>query len=270
MWLGAAAAAGVLLAAGLTTRGRPGPLEPAGTLEMQVGDVVVKGNRDIPERLTSGTTIETGSRGRTALRLARASVRMDVGSAIRIDSSQGITLQRGAVYVDSGQTLPGNEPLEVSTALGSVRHVGTQFEVRLPTADTLRVRVREGAVLVDRGGEIYETSAGDELIVRSNGEVRQAPAPALGSSWDWILRAAPPLKIEGVTLAVFLEWVARETGRTWVYDDPSLLRTTQEVILHGSIEGLTPEEALSVVLPGCGFGYRRADKAFLLERDDTH
>jgi len=268
-WLGAAAAAGVLLAASLALRGRPGPPEPAGTLEVRVGEVLVKGNRaGLPGALTSGTIVETGGHGRAALRLASASVRLDVGSAVRVDSAHELTLQRGAVYVDSGRTLPGSNPIEISTALGSVRHIGTQFEVRYFTAGALRVRVREGTVLVDRAGDTYETRAGDELTLRG-GEVRHSPVPAHGPVWDWVQRTAPPLAIEGLPLAVFLDWVSRETGRLWMFSDPALAQATQDVILHGSIEGLTPEEALSIVLPGCGFRYRRAAEALLLERDDT-
>jgi hypothetical protein len=268
-WLGAAAATGVLLAAGLVLRGRPGPPEPAGTLGMRLGDVLVKGNRaSLPGALSSGTIVETSGRGRAALRLASTSVRLDVGSAVRLDSAHELTLQRGAVYVDSGRTLPGSSSIEISTALGSVRHTGTQFEVRYFPAGALRVRVREGTVLVDHG-EVYETRAGEELTLRSDGEVRRSPVPNHGLAWDWIQRTAPPLAIEGMPLAVFLDWVSRETGRLWRYSDPALEQAAQDVILHGSIAGLTPEEALSIVLPGCGFRYRRAAEALLLERDDT-
>jgi hypothetical protein len=72
-----------------------------------------------------------------------------------------------------------------------------------------------------------------------------------------VQRTAPPFTIENANLAQFLDWVSRETGLRWHLatpgDDP------EKVILHGSIEGLTAEEALSVVLPGSGYRYRIAE-----------
>jgi hypothetical protein len=37
-------------------------------------------------------------------------------------------------------------------------------------------------------------------------------------------------------------------------------------VLHGTIEGLAPEEAVSVVLPGSGLAYRVEGATLLLER----
>jgi hypothetical protein len=71
-----------------------------------------------------------------------------------------------------------------------------------------------------------------------------------------VLAAAPGLEIEGQTLRSYLDWVARETGWTVSFTDESLERSAATIILYGTIEGLNPEESLSVILPGSGLDYR--------------
>jgi hypothetical protein len=54
--------------------------------------------------------------------------------------------------------------------------------------------------------------------------------------------------IDNRTLAEFLEWAARETGRRVVYASAAAQHAAQSLKLHGSIEGLKPDTALSAVL----------------------
>ena len=58
--------------------------------------------------------------------------------------------------------------------------------------------------------------------------------------------------IEGATLESFLNWASGELGLTWRFADRAAERYGRTVVLHGSIEGLTPKEALEAVLPTCG------------------
>jgi ferric-dicitrate binding protein FerR (iron transport regulator) len=201
-------------------------------------------------------------------------VRIDVASVVRLEAARLVALERGALDVDAGPAAAPGDAIEVATPLGSVRHLGTQFEVRLlgggeqgepAGAVALRVRVREGAVLVARAGRSYEARAGGEITVHADGRADHLAAPVQGSSWDWVQRTAPPLDVDGESLGVFLDWVSRETGLQWRFSEPGLARAAREVVLHGTIEGLTPEEALSVVLPGCGLRHRRLEGALLLE-----
>ena len=41
-------------------------------------------------------------------------------------------------------------------------------------------------------------------------------------------------------------------GARWEYADPALRHRVERIVLHGSGEGLTPEEALAAALPTCG------------------
>jgi hypothetical protein len=69
-----------------------------------------------------------------------------------------------------------------------------------------------------------------------------------GAAWDWTLEAAPTIDIEGLPLAQFLAWAARETGREVVYASPEAESEAAGIVVHGSIAGLSPAEALDAVL----------------------
>ncbi|MEA2564218.1 MAG: transrane sensor [Acidobacteriota bacterium] len=268
-WTAAAGlAASLLLFIALTSRG-PVARKPVATLEMRTGAVAVSRAAG-PRDLLAGAVLTTEQGGAAAMRLpSGASVRIDGGSSVRIDSARRVTLERGALYVDSGPAAALDDGIEVSTALGSIRDIGTQFEVRLLQRSTLRVRVREGRVLVDRAGEVHQARAGGELVLAQDGSFRRAGIQVHGPAWDWVQRAAPPFEIEGASLADFLGWVSRETGLPWRLAGPREYRRErlpEEVILHGSIEGLTAEDALSVVLPASGYRHRRVGGQLLIER----
>ena len=84
--------------------------------------------------------------------------------------------------------------------------------------------------------------------------------------WLWILEAAPPIEIEGRSLASYLEWVARETGWRIRYADRDLERSAETILLHGTIEGLRPDESLGVILEGSGLYHLTEDGAVLIVR----
>ncbi len=252
------AAAVLLLVLGPLVRRDPSPGLPIAQIERRTGEVTVSGSG----ALLPGTVVTTAAGGRVAVRLpAGASVRIDGDSSVRFDSGRTLTLERGALYADAGPPGIPHEGIEIATPFGAVQDIGTQFEVRL-LPEGLRVRVREGKVRI--GAErLREAEAGSELLVHADGSSEVADVPVYGPGWDWVQRTAPPFIIENASLADFLNWVSRETGLRWHLNDPH--GDPEKVILHGSIEGLTAEEALSVVLPGSGYGHRVVDGEIRLE-----
>ena len=46
----------------------------------------------------------------------------------------------------------------------------------------------------------------------------------------------------------FLDWLSRELGWRWQYEDQSMRAKFDSIVQHGSIEGLTAKEALNKVL----------------------
>lgn len=224
----------------------------------------------VGEDISAGAVLETaGRQGAAAERLAirlsgGQSVRLDVGTTLKLISSTHLELAQGAIYVDSGPVLVG-EVVEIDTAFGSIRDLGTQFEVRLGSGDApVRVRVRQGEVVLDSEGNRYSAAAGEELTLRRDGSVERAALAAHGEEWQWVLSVAAPFSIEGQSLRAYLDWLTRETGWRVQFADPKLEQTSVETVLHGTLDGLTPKQSLDVVLAGSGLAYRLEDGDLLI------
>jgi hypothetical protein len=245
------------------------------------GQTVVSG-----AKLADGATVTTASTGRAALQLASGpSVRIDVQSSVRIVSGRSLRLDRGAVYVDTRAETraPGSNTstVEIDTPFGTVTDRGTRFEVRLVDAaakamDTgssagppraLAIRVREGEVRLATATATYDATAGSELLVERDGEATRGDRAPYGDDWSWVENVRPPVAIEGITCTAFLDWAARETGRRWRYTDPAAGSEAGGAVVHGSIDGLTVDEALDTVLPSCGLRHRVDGGLLLIDND---
>jgi ferric-dicitrate binding protein FerR (iron transport regulator) len=201
------------------------------------------------QALLEGQALETGTGGRGALVLpGGVSARIDHDSRLVLAAANRLVLERGTLYVDSGDDPARDAPLAVVTPSGTVRHVGTQYEVRL-LDDAVQVSVRDGAVeWRSTGGDVERSSSGERLTISSDGRVERASIPTYGPAWDWTQEVTPSIDIEGLPLAQFLEWAARETGLEIAYASPEAEAEASGIVVHGSIAGLTPAQALDAVL----------------------
>jgi len=214
------------------------------------------------ENVRTGEWVETGATTRVALRLSDGtSVRLDTGSRTRLLSSTVIELAYGALYLDTGGDSKG---FEVRTPLGTVHDIGTQFEIRLRGA-SLRLRVRTGVAEVRRGPQSIPARPGTEVTLTAGGAASRSVA-AHGPDWEWAVNLAPSFEIEGRTLAAFLEYLSRERGWTLRYADAALARDSSGIILHGSVDGLQPRDALAVALATSGLFHRFRDGELLISR----
>jgi ferric-dicitrate binding protein FerR (iron transport regulator) len=202
--------------------------------------------------LNLGSEVTTGREGRVAIRMQDgASLRLDVDSALTFLDADRVLLSAGAVYLDS----EGGRPVTVETPWGEVEEHGTQFEVRL-TGESVRVRVREGAVNLAGSDGSWEAKAGAELLLTASGRLSRGSVPFHGQAWHWVQEIAPPFELEGRSLADFLSWVGRETGWQIRWRDAGGPPAGIGASLHGSVEGMPPEQALAAVLPTCGLAHR--------------
>jgi ferric-dicitrate binding protein FerR (iron transport regulator) len=216
-----------------------------------------------------GTAIETDADTRIALDYGpNISLRIDRESSLERIARNRFRLNGGAVYVDA---LPRtHDDLIVETLAGEVRHLGTQYLIR-QTADTVDVSAREGRVEISRAAGTALVSAGERVRIDANGSLERGAISSQDPAWDWAEATSPAFSIEDRTLAEFLAWVARETGREVAYASADAQRAAATVKLRGSIEGLTPDTALNAVLATAGFatyassdtviGVRLADEA---------
>jgi ferric-dicitrate binding protein FerR (iron transport regulator) len=217
------------------------------------------------DELAAGSVIETGTRGRAALRLPSGhSVRLDRETRLVLASASELRVERGAVYVDSGRPGEDEGTVAVHTPFGVAHEIGTQYEVRV-TEHTLRVRVREGAVDLEYSEKTETVVAGSEVELDVSGELRREAIPVYGEEWSWVLEIAPPFEIEGRSLAEVLDWAARETGLRVLYSDAATDEEAPTILLRGSSAGLTPLEILEATLPTCDLCFRVEEGTLIVE-----
>jgi ferric-dicitrate binding protein FerR (iron transport regulator) len=191
--------------------------------------------------------LRTDERSRAALALPNElSVRLDHDTAVVFAAPDRVLLHSGALYVDSAPNADA-AGLVVQTRAGTVRHVGTQYQVRTH-ADAIEVSVREGRVVIENEAGTRSGVAGESIRLGVDGAIARSPVGPDDPSWAWAAQAAPRFDIDNQTLSAFLDWLGRETGRRVVYDSPEAQTAAQQVRLRGSIEGLDLETALTAVL----------------------
>ncbi len=238
-----------------------GPPAAVGTLAVAVGEVRERsgwlsgwrmmGDGDV---VVAGRTLETGTDGRAAIALPGGmSLRVDRDTRIAMVDSSRLRLERGALYLDSGSGQARTAQLRVETPTGTVRHVGTQYELRLLDAG-VQLRVREGRVeFRSPTGLVEHGQSGEQLVIFRDGRVQRGEAPRAGPSWDWIADATPELDLEGMSLTRFLAWAGRELGFAVTFAPAISEAELASVIVHGSTSGLTPAEALRAVFTTTSF-----------------
>ena len=174
-------------------------------------------------------------------------LRVAAGTAVGFPQPAEVALEQGLIYVDCP---PGPETcgrLRVATVAGFVDHVGTEFEV-LSDEHSVRIRVREGRIRFVGKSASFLAEAGTELLAVAGGRIAQQPIATYGRDWLWTAELAPDYQIEGRTLIEFLQWVSRELGRPLEFADAHAQQIANQTILHGSIKGVDPRDALAQVL----------------------
>lgn len=257
-WGIAASFAVVITAATFGLRLMQSQAEPIATVAHIDGHLLADAGDDkwngraVGQTITTGETIQTDDRSRAALKLSDGlSLRLDHNTTLRLASLDRVVLASGALYVDSpvdGATnqFPDNT-LVVQAHAGSVRHIGTQYQVRTH-ADALEVSVREGRVEISGASGKSTGLAGEKVHLASSGEVTRTTVSSQDPSWHWVSKAAPVFDIDDQPLSSFLDWVAHETGRKVIYSSAAAESAAAQVKLRGSIAGLDPDAALTAVL----------------------
>lgn len=195
----------------------------------------------------AGERMATAGAGRAALALPGGlSLRLDHDTVIRFQDGDSLVLERGGLYVDAGPG-PGSPPLDVVTAMGTVRHVGTQYMVRSGEGHT-RILVREGRVSVSGPQGENLAGAGQALLLAAGQAPEFEEVNPYGEHWAWADELASGFLIEGRTVDEFLAWASRQTGRRLHYADAAARDLARQSVLRGSVEELPAEQAIPAVL----------------------
>lgn len=279
LW-GLAPAAALALAVGLSLRPQTPEMPAVPAVQVATVDVAIGSARierqaseqtGVPRALQAtdaihvGELIAVGADALTGLELADGrSLRLKSSTRLRFESPTVIWLEEGTLFFDSGSNPGDPSDIQIRTSMGTVYEIGTQFEVMRAAGD-LRVRVREGVIDLERGSRRHRAEVGGELLLAKGEPLRRQSVPVYGPEWDWILALSPRFELEDRPLGEFLEWVSRETGWTMELSERARSASTLAVTLHGSIEGLRPDQALEAVLPTCDLAYRIDDGTVLID-----
>ena len=280
LWLGGvAAAAALLIVAIYLPFQRPDTPAPptemmvvaviAGTLEVTPpgANVEFLTADPIGKEILPGSLLRTRAGNRATLWLTdQRSLRIDAESELRLDSKASLSLVSGAVYIDAQSR--GGDAVEVRTAFGTATDIGTQFEVRLGE-ETLDVTVREGLVSLSREGDEIRITQGVALSIDATGAISTGAVAPHDPMWAWVQQIAPTFEIEGQSVLAFLDWVSSETGLSIGFASSQVEQLAATTILHGSIAGLSPIEAPSVVLPGCRLAASKGPGSLLIHPIDS-
>lgn len=219
--------------------------------------------------LFAGTRLRTGYSAHAALEMAGVSVRLDADTRVALRAPDRILLERGAVYIDSGSSIAPSysktDALIVDTPFGPVRHVGTQYEVRL-VEDRMEVSVREGRVHIEYGAEQYEAERGQRLVLHSSGLADRSLIAPQDEQWQWAVTIGPAFDIQRQPLSRFLEWTAREMGKTLEYESADIRDQANRIMLRGSVSDLTPQQALAAVLATTPFQQQQTATVIRIRR----
>lgn len=199
--------------------------------------------------LVSGAVLETTNSSVALVNWGPAlAVRLASDTSVQAQGDDELLLRQGRVYIDARG---GASALRVTTPQGVVSHVGTQYEVAVSGRE-VTVAVREGAVMLEQQAEARRIEAGQQLRLDASGSAIVAPIAPADAQWQWIGALPLPIDIEGLELHTFLQWYSHETGRQVRFATPSMEAAMRGIQLHGSVDGLTVDEALRTVLASSG------------------
>lgn len=228
-----------------------------------LGEVKIAGELAAGDSFISAdSSINTGSDGRVALRLSGGQLlRIDSASQVRLHSPGEISLDRGAIYIDT-TFASVYDPIRVTTPLGTARDIGTRFQVRL-TGMAMIVGVRDGLVELSQASQaVVPVDKGSSVELDANGGVVTKPLDTNDPGWDWIDKVAPPFDIQGATLEQYLNWYAHERSLELIWADETSERNANQAFLAGSIEDLSLDQGLDLVQQIAPFEYRLAADQF--------
>lgn len=245
LWWGGAVAAGLLAAAWLGIQ-QLSPL-PSAT---PIGSVAVSRQpfSTTHEPLVAGTIVESGLLGGANIVLANGvELRIDQATRLELLATTRLKLLTGRVYVDSHDSGRQSRLIAIDTPFGTFEDTGTQFELQVQS-NQLRLRVRDGSVQRQTGGVQERFERGTEFVIEPSGASHRGSIAAHDPQWEWALSLAVPFQLDGATLSSFLDWATREQGIELRYETDRAKRVAEQTVLHGSIEGLSPQAAIDSVL----------------------
>ena len=264
----AAAAAGLILLLAGTWAVRMSGLIPGQATEIAIVESVTGGAFGPGIAISAGQVLDEGAQlttGQTVVALELTSgslVFVDSQTSMRLDSGDRLLLEYGRIFVNAGEQA---EPVVVSTPMGDVTDIGTEFEVTT-SPGSLGVRVREGMVQVTAGSEKAILEQGLAASLEQGGLILIQHDSPEGESWNWLSRFtdSPPAN---PSVSALLDWYAVRNGLVIVYSSPQLQADARRVRVSGDLADLPREQLLEIALSATTFrSIRRGDRLVVSRR----
>lgn len=196
--------------------------------------------------------VQSSTDGGVSLRLSNgASLRLGPATRVKLMSGFVLELQMGKLYLDTVDARP-NVQFEVQTAFGTIKDIGTQFEVQTQT-ESVRVRVRDGEVFLETHSTAHHASRGEALEADVTGNVVLSSFSPVHADWNWVIDFTPQFETDNAKVADLIAWAARETGRTVVYSDALTRNRASLTRIHGSITNRSPIDTMITALSATRF-----------------
>ncbi len=271
MTVGGLLAASLVLAISLLwpQRSPTAPVTVA-TIERIHGDVLIHTPASSVWRpLTPGAyDITAGTQLRTldgALRVSThdgGSVRIDAQTVVRFAQEASLSVDTGRLYYDSGIR---NAQITITTPLGTIRNIGTQFSVRLGN-DTLAIAVRTGAtVLHNKLHGDAMTRAGQRRTVFTDGTIPQLEDLDDGQSqWAWADALGARFALGGQSALDYLQWLEQETGRTVRFRDQARFAASTKFFRAGSANADTSHASIQATLGSVDLQVEQTDNELVI------
>lgn len=184
---------------------------------------------------------------------SRISLSGDTRLAYRMDAQgRDLELLQGEAYFDIARD---GRPLQVRTRAGTVRVLGTAFNIDLVSSDVAEVSVYEGSIQIDSGAQKVELGVGETAHIEANASPRKSVLNETAPDWreGWFVA-----RDEG--LARVLQEASRFSRLPLVLGDPALER----IRLSGRIRVADPERVMAMLERAYGLRWQREAEQILL------
>jgi hypothetical protein len=119
---------------------------------------------------------------------------------------------------------------------------------------------------MDVRGVEWKAGAGSAIGLTPDLRLERDQIATYGSEWSWVAELPRPFTLDGATLGGFLDWVSREQGWRWEYEDLSMRAQFDSIVQRGRIDGLTAAAALDIVLEANGLSSRKTEGRLVIVR----
>ena len=247
-WLAVAASLVALAMIGLTVFDQMPSSKTVGAIASVSGDVFIavdggsneeRNNTlaEVSSVLNVAEVVSSGSASQAGIGLhSGVYLGMDAQTRLKVISPARIELLQGRLYVDAhhGQ-------LELITPHAVLTDIGTLYDVSIVDGGTL-ITMREGIIEVALDTDKHITRAaegfGERVVVDASGVNPLDPVATMSTYWQWYERE--PLSLDGLSVASYLEYMARTQGIELSFRSPLVEQQTR--LLHLSHSGQTTDD----------------------------